>query len=177
MPVMYIDMRRAHWGGPAPGAFHPNGKLVWNGDPSEWDVRQKIPNPVDKDHASNVVIPSARFFIGFSVGSKPRWKMADLVKIVRQIRTRQGAPSDATFVAQTGMYSYREPGQHKDTVVTEKGAQLVIMNMPYTGISEGDFEQQMQDLGEELCRTLEQELIIAEWQLNGVVKQTWRIRP
>lgn len=177
MPVIYADMRRASWGGANPGAFHPNGKLVWNGDQTDWHVRSRAPNPTEEDDSDEVDIPAIRFFIGFSVGSKPKWKMADLIRFVKDIRQRQGASADATFVAQTGMYSYRQAGKNKDTVVTEHGAQLVIMNMPYTKVSLAAFKQQMKDLGEELCRRLKQELIIGEWQINGLIKQTWRVTP
>lgn len=173
MPVMIVDMRRASWGGAHPGGFIPNGKIVWSGPKSAYEIRDRVPNPVT---STDVEIPAVRFFVGFSVGTKSKWTMTDLMKMVKQIRVRQRAHPDATFVAQHGMYSYRD-GKNRDVVVTEKGAQVVILNMPEWDVPQETFRRQMEELGMELCRRLKQELIVGEWQINGEVRQTWKVTP
>jgi len=176
MPVIQAEMRRASWGGPNPGGFTPNptSKIVWSGPRHAFDIHR---NPVVATKGKTKKTAAVRFFIGFAVGGVERWTMDDLIRIVREIRDEQMEHPDATFVAQTGVYSYKEAGKHSDTVVTENGAQLIIVNMNEWGVRKKKFYKQMQELGEELCHRLEQELIFAEWQINGLIKETWRVTP
>lgn len=176
MAIIPANLHVTHWAGSRPGSFRPNASAATiHGDKTVFArVRQ---NPVKSTPVKKVPIYAVRFLIGFAVGGKAKWKMTDLQRIVKTVRTRQMGHPDSSFVSQSGMYSYREAGKHRDTVVTERGAQLLVVNVPHWGITPEEFKSQMQELGETICRKLKQEILIGEWQVNGLIEESWEVTP
>lgn len=174
MPIIPANMGRASWGGKKPGTFNPSGAVRFYGDKSVFErgswqrATQQRRNPLEEDDVETAAI---RFFIGFNVGGKPKWKISDVERIVSEVRIRQMGHPDATYVAQMGTYTHH----HGKKIVKEKGCQLIIMNMPHWNISTDEFHDQMEELGETLCQRLKQELILGEWQVNGIVEKNWRV--
>lgn len=164
MPVIPADTRTIAWSAPDGhgGSFRPNGKLTTVGDavhqnPAAW--------------ASKKPMLASRLFVGFSVGNKPRWKVDDLVRIVKLIRKRQGHAPDASFLLQRGIYTSRKSGK----TVTEDGAQVVLLNVD--GATTKDFEAEMLTLAEEIAKRLKQEEVIVELQRGGVAFRTFGVVP
>lgn len=116
--------------------------------------------------SSNTPIWSARIFVGFNVGEHPRWKMADLIRLVKQVRREQKESVDSTFIYQRGVYTHED-----GTVVTEDGAQAIILNLD-EGKGMKVFRDEMIELAETIRTQLEQETVILELQRGGVTKQT-----
>lgn len=172
MPIIPANLDRITWTQPYPGAFHPNGPVLFFGDKDVFarGAWRKHGNPTQR---TRVDIAAIRFFIGFNVASKPRWKVSDVERIVSAVRIRQMGAPDATFVAQLGTYTH----QSGKRIVKEKGCQVIIMNMPHWGVTTDEFRDQMEELGEVLCQKLKQETILAEWQVNGIVAETWKVTP
>lgn len=159
------DTRRFAWRSPRGdiGFFEPNGRLTIerNGaleeNPTGW--------------ASRSPIYAARIFVGFNVGRKARWKMSDVVRIVRRVREQQTGTPDATFLSQRGIYT----SKRDDSVVDEKGAQIIILNL--TGATPKVFREQMIELAEEIATRLRQEEVILEIQRGGISRETIGVTP
>jgi hypothetical protein len=159
-----VNIGPCHWSTPDGGwgSFRPKGPLyivtvadglVPNPDPSTW--RQPGKRTL-----------SARLFVGFNVRGKPRWKDADLIRIVREVRATQGRPADSSFLSQKGIYTSQETGK----VEVENGAQVVIINLTDDSLTK--FTNDIAELAEVITRTLKQETVIAEIQRGGVVLET-----
>jgi hypothetical protein len=159
MPVIPANLGVLYWSNPRKGwgSFRPTGEVMIINPGAH-------PNPVERRPGQRTV--SARFFVGFNVGSKPTWKVKDIIKIVQQVRSEQGRPADASFIAQKGIYS---SGIDR-SVVVEDGAQIVIFN--FTKDSAAKFTEQMIALGKALRKVLKQERIILETQRAGVTIET-----
>ena len=174
MPVIPGYLGPASWGGSYPGAFRPNGPVSIIGDRSAFDIDDLEENPVDEESVEGIA--AIRFFIGFNVGSEQKWAIEDVQEIVQRVRKEQTGEVDATFVAQTGFYTSRQPGREPVTV-TEHGCQVFIVNMPYKHVENRTFKREMKQLGETLVRELKQEMIIGEWQVDGRVEKIWQVTP
>lgn len=133
---------------------------------------------VGKEMTQNPATPfgtvwSARLFVGFSVGQMPKWKVDDLIEIVRRVREAQGESADASFLIQKGIYTHRT-----GEVVTEDGAQVIIIGegdaswLPFLARVPKKFRRHIIELAETIARDMEQELVIVEFQRGGVVKET-----
>lgn len=152
------DFGAAHWRSPSgPGSYMPNGQLESHGqryrsNPPAWDSEEPL--------------WAARLFVGLNVGAKARWRPADVVRIVKRIRTDQTGDPSSSFLTQTGIYKHGSTGQ----VVTEKSVQVIILNTAF--IPEVEFRQQMVALAEELARRLQQAEVIVELQRGGLVQRT-----
>lgn len=148
----------AYWGGKHSGSFRPYGP-----------IKRNIPNPVAWESKDTL---SARLFVGFSVGSEPRWSIDDLIEIVKDVREVQ-SPEDpsGTFLAQKGIYKYRSTGK----TVEEDGGQVIIIDTQ--GLEQPVFEDQMVDLAEEIAARLEQEMVVIEIQRRGIVERTIGVMP
>jgi hypothetical protein len=163
--VVPADTRRFSWRNPRGdvGFFQPNGGMTRVGDadlesnPTGWSSRSPI--------------YAARIFVGFNVGPKPRWAMTDVVRIVKRIRKKQVGSPDATFLYQRGLYTSKKD----DSVVDEKGAQIIILNL--IGASVPEFRAQMLELAEEIATKLKQEEVIVEIQRGGISKETVGVTP
>jgi len=161
------DTRRFRWRNPrgaAAGAFEPNGRLTLVGgsraleqNPAGWTTRQPV--------------YAARVFVGFNVGARPRWAMSDVVRIVKRVRVAQVGAPDATFLYQRGLYTSKKD----DSVVDEKGAQVIVLNL--AGASASEWRTQMIALAEELATKLKQEEVIVEIQRGGISKETIGVTP
>jgi hypothetical protein len=163
--VVPADTRRFSWKNPRGdvGFFQPNGSLTRVGDddlaenPTGWSSRSPI--------------YAARIFVGFNVGPKPRWSMTNVVRIVKRIRKKQVGSPDATFLYQRGLYT----SKRDESVVDEKGAQIIILNLG--GASVAEFRTQMIELAEEIATKLRQEEVIVEIQRGGISKETVGVTP
>lgn len=141
------------------GSFRPGGKIVHTGsreNPETWSSKSTL---------------AARIFVGFKVGGKVRWKMADLVKIVRAVRTQQSGDPSSTFLAQTGIYKHSESG----VVVTEPGAQVILLDSH--GATRRQWEEQILELAEIIAEKLKQESVVVEIQRNGLSLKTFGVAP
>lgn len=174
MPAIIANFGSLSWGGPYPGMFRPQGKLQYHGDTDQLFREIGHTNPASR---SRKVSAGARIIVGFNVGKKPRWTMADLVSVVRKVRIRQVGQPDATFVAQTGMYTHQGLTAKKGVVVTEKGGQVLIKNLPHLKTGEAEFKAQMIELAEEICRALKQEIVIVDYQERGLSVEEWVVSP
>lgn len=67
--TIHTDTRVLHW--------KPNGKLETHG------MRE---NPAKARTGRELL--SARLFVGFNVGGKPRWTMEDVIRVTTEVRTR-----------------------------------------------------------------------------------------
>lgn len=152
------------------GWFHPNGKLEVNGRAASFTENSEL-------WSAAKALYAARIFVGFNVGSKPRWKLDDVVRIVRRVRKRQVGDPSSSFVLQRGIYAHAETVDGKRLVVDEKGAQVIIVNTPEMGSTTREFQQQMADLAEELATALKQESVILEIQRGGLTLKTIGMGP
>lgn len=174
MPVIPANLGHFSWNtGRHRGEFHPHGPVEIHGEREHFDRTRWRGNPTTKHEGRPA---SVRLFVGFNVGKKQRWKLPDVVKIVKRVRMRQVGDAGATFISQLGMYTHHGLMAKRGTVVTEKGVQVLIVNLPHMGVTTEQFEDQMNELGEDLCRELKQETIFAEWQ-HGDDFSTWEIVP
>ncbi len=160
------DTRRFSWRSPGgkTGSFRPNGRMTLEGRRADF-----AENPTG--WSSRAPIYAARIFVGFNVGPRPRWTMSDVVQIVKRVRKGQVGSPDATFLYQRGLYTSKEDS----SVVDEKGAQIIILNL--SGATVKEFRAQMIELGEEIAEKLRQEEVIVEIQKGGVSKETIGITP
>lgn len=160
------DTRRFSWRSPSgkTGSFRPNGPMTLEGRRADF-----AENPTG--WSSRAPIYAARIFVGFNVGPRPRWTMSDVVQIVKRVRKGQVGSPDATFLYQRGLYTSKEDR----SVVDEKGAQIIILNL--SGATVKEFRAQMIELGEEIAEKLRQEEVIVEIQKGGVSKETIGITP
>jgi len=150
------------------GSFHPKGKIALVYPAKGEQVYNPHRNPQGWGSASPVM--GARMFVGFNVGSKPTWGMNDLIPIVKNVRKKQTGSADATLLYQKGIYTHKSSGE----TVTEDGAQIIILNLSEK-ISLEEFKNQLIELGEVICRELQQEEVVAEIQMGGLVKYTMGI--
>jgi hypothetical protein len=147
------------------GSFQPQGKVVFVGDKELLDFQK---NPETWESADTL---SSRIIVGLNVGGDPRWKIEDVISVVRDIRERIHDKPGATFIAQKGVYRHRESGE----VVEEDGVQVIIIDLWAT--PEKAFRAEMVSLGEELAGQLQQEEVIVEIQKNGVTQTTIGVTP
>lgn len=141
--------------------FRPEGVSVRSGP---------LPNP--RSLISDVT-KSARIFLGFNVGDKPTYSIDDVVEMVKKYRAAQGQDPDATFFATKGLYTERRVGS-KSRLITENGCQIVILNF---GQKDEEFEEEMSDLCERLCRKMKQDKVFLEFQKNGLSQGVWEVTP
>jgi hypothetical protein len=114
----------------------------------------------------------ARIFVGFSVMLPSgkivhKYSMDDLAPIVRRIRKKQGRDQDSTYVYQRGVYTHAVDKK----VVTEEGVQVFIIDME--GLEQKEFTEEIVDLCDIITTKLEQETVVVELQMGGVVKDTF----
>lgn len=150
------------------GSFHPVGKiaLVYPGKGEL--VYNPHRNP--QGWGSEAPVIGARMFVGFNVGGKPTWGMNNLIPIVKSVRKKQTGSADASLLYQKGLYTHKTSGE----TVTEDGAQIIILNLS-DKVSIEEFKRQMVELGEVICRELQQEEVVAEIQKGGMVTYTMGI--
>ncbi len=153
MPRVPCNPGLAHWGGPQPGSFRPQGRVS----------HHSRGTPLSAISWTSTSTLAGRIFVGFSVGGTPRYTLDDLIAIVREFREVQ-APGDpsATFLAQRGIYKYKSTGQ----IVEEDGGQAIIIDTQDT--EENTFKSQMVDIAEAIVVRMKQELVIVEIQRNGL---------
>lgn len=157
LPVSLKPMRWAAPDGSAKGHFKPNGRPVVPAS-----SRLLTPN-----WSSTEPTWAARLFVGFNVGTTPTYEMEDIIKIVRRVRREQGAPEDSSYVYQRGVYTHQS---HDGEVVTENGAQIVLLNLD-PSVTEKAFRRQMIELANVIVREMQQETVIIEMQQGGIVRE------
>jgi len=168
--ALEANIGRFSWGHKGDiGWFSPNGKLYPHGE------APLVHN--GKNWRATKPLYAARLIVGFNVGSKPRWKMDDVVRIVRRERKKQVGDPAATFVLQRGIYSHTVNVEGKRLVVDEQGAQIFIVNIPDFETTVREFQRQMEDLAETLATDLRQEAVILEIQRGGLTVTTISMGP
>lgn len=156
--VRHVDTRRCHIGD---GEFVPEGPAHMVGGSGA-----RAPNPIQETKGGQ---RAARLFVGLSVGQRARWKVDDVVKIVRRVRERQTGDPGASFIVQKGIFKGRG-----DKVVEEDSVQVVILDF---GPSADKFKKDMGSLAMELVRKLKQEVVYVEMQRNGIRTSTLEATP
>lgn len=145
---------------------------------------ERSSNPVGE----RVVRPTqgARLLIGFNVGTEKVWTVDGVLNLAFWFRRQQvlkafkegyaspsavGGDLGMTFLIQKGVW--QTAGDKK--AYPEDGTSLIMLNT----ISEEPqrFEQDMENLAEELATRLKQQAIIVEHQVRGVVEQTVTMLP
>ena len=111
---------------------------------------------------------SARLFVGLKVGRKLKWKIADVVKIVWDVRERQKQAPDASILAQSGIYK-----DMKGRRIVEPSVQVIVID--FAGLSKDQFTHEMETLAETLRKRLEQETVILEIQNRGVIEDVYSV--
>ena len=112
---------------------------------------------------------AARIFVGLNVGRAKAWTEDEVVEAVRTVRESQGAPPDASFLTQLGIYS--EPGVG---IVEEPSMQIVLIDTQ--GTDKDVWERQMKELGERLRERFLQKEVIVELQERGVVTDVFGVK-
>lgn len=140
--------------------FRPQGRLVEYDSPAQ-------PNPATRLGSGGY---AARLFVGLKVGNEERWKTADIIRIVRDVRKAQGKSADASILAQSGIYEDRS-----GELVVEPSVQVIIIDL--VGEKKNTFVGSMKELGERLVKDLEQEAVILEIQRRGIVSDVYTITP
>ena len=136
--------------------FRPTGDIAIVG---EADRLQ--PNP--KGELFVGASTSARIIVGLSVKDNPKYDYDDLVEIVQTFLERRGAPVDATFLIQQGIYRSEID---QTSVVREKSSQVLIMNLGWP--SDEEFVADMEALSDAILDKLEQEKVYLEIQRGGI---------
>jgi len=157
------DAGRKQWGGPWGGMFVPSGALDVIGSTDLGAIVDTFEETI-----------SGRLIVGFNVGLTPRWTINDLIPIVREVRMQQVADPSASFLLQQGLYRHKK-GKYAGEVVDENGAQVIIIDL--SGATIREFEAQMVQLGEIVAARLQQETVIVDIQVNGIVKKTHVVKP
>lgn len=111
---------------------------------------------------------AATLFVGFSVGDKPTWTMGYLIALVKKTRIKQVKHPDSSFLYQKGIYTHESGGK----VVTEDGAQVIILNVPPMVRKPVVFRKHMIRLAETICKDMKQETVIVRIDKNGVHDET-----
>jgi hypothetical protein len=112
---------------------------------------------------------AARLFVGMNIGRERAWTDEEVVEAVRTIREAQGAPPDASFLTQLGIYS--EPGVG---IIEEPSMQIVLIDTQ--GTEKDVWERQMKELGEKLRERFLQKEVIVELQERGVVTDVFGVK-
>lgn len=165
MAKIYIDYRELHWTGGGGGSFYPNpdSALECHGD------RALLSNP--QLWEGGKVTWSARVIVGFKRRGKKPATMNQLVRVVRQVRTKQAGNPSSSFLFQRGIYRHSDSGE----IVDEPGAQVLIINT--FGATPKEFERQITELAEVIADKLDQAEVIVEIQRNGVSKHVFGVGP
>lgn len=114
---------------------------------------------------------SARLFVGLNVGGEPRWKIEDVVRIVRAFRRRRGEQEDSSFLLQRGVYTHWVDRK----VVEEDSVQVIMIKVDDS--SPLQWRVGIVELAEHLAEKLDQESVIVEFQLGGVSQATYSVTP
>ena len=164
MTAITVNPAFAYWGEPsgAVSSFRPLGRWQIIGGKTQLD-RRSNPARWESDE-----VYAARLFVGFNIGDTSAFDLEDLIGLVRG---ELGEASAATFIAQKGLYTSNRTGE----TVEEDGAQVILFNL--TGESPVDFRKRVIALAEKIARDFQQELVIAEFQKNGVVQTTVGVEP
>jgi hypothetical protein len=144
------------------GQFTPTGGI---------EVSGKCINPTD--WRSKSAPYQARLLVGFNVGKEARWKMDNVVSLVREFLHKKGMPEDSSFVYQRGVYTHKEG--EKEEVITEEGAQVIILKFPYSNwdkLNRREFAKFAYRLGEHLADELLQRSVVVEISKGGDVIET-----
>lgn len=163
-------MKRFSWQSPdgrRRGTFRANAggpKFAYKEGQRRFSTARKNP----EDWTSKGPVLSATLFVGFSVGDKPVWSMGDLITLVKKVRKAQVKHPDSSFLYQKGIYTHESDG----TVVTEDGAQVIILNVPPMFRRASVFRKNMVKLAETICRDMQQETVIVRIDKNGIVDET-----
>lgn len=145
--------------------FKPQGAV------NREDDENNLPNPIAWDDKTPMV--SARLFVGLNVGKRKAWKVEDVIKIVKRVRTDQTGNPSASFLWQKGIYQHDVSGD----VITEDSVQVVILNLKFLKTSAKKFQAQMVELAETLAKKLKQESVIVEIQRGGRQVRTFGVSP
>lgn len=163
---------RADWTAPDGdrGSFRPIGQIVQVGDDDLLDARA---NPAL--WRSRTPTWSARLFVGLYVGSKKKWKLDDVVRIVHELLLpltaqdprdpQRTAKPGASFLAGKGLYRM-EKGNYD---ITEDSVQVVLIDV--WGWGEGQLRENAEIIAEELAQRLRQREVFVEIQRRGVATE------
>lgn len=138
--------------------FKPRGRLVCY-------ERGALSNPVERISGGGY---AARLFVGLKVGQQAKFKIADVIAIVRRVRKAQGRSADASILAQKGIYEDRS-----GDLVIEPSVQVVIIDL--ADLSKSEFVSDMKELAESLRKKLHQETVILEIQRRGIVTDVFSV--
>jgi hypothetical protein len=138
--------------------FKPRGGEVYASTPKR--------NPVERYGGGGL---SARLFLGLNVGKKQAWTMEEVVEAVTTIRASQGAPPDASYIAQLGTYTQADVG-----LVEEPSVQIIIIDTQ--GTDKDVWERQMRELSQALQERFLQKEVILEIQDKGVITDVFGAR-
>lgn len=112
--------------------------------------------------------PSARIFMGLSVGEDATFTVDDVVQAVARIRRARSLTPNASILSQKGIYEDRQK-----RLIVEDSVQIVIIDVDGTPIEE--FKEEVLDLADELIDEFEQEEIVVELQDAGIVQELFSV--
>ena len=146
------------------GGLHAGGEAVM---PAPRRPRAREPHRRAHRRHARGHGPSARIFIGLSVGDKPPTRFDDVVKATVAIRKRQASLPDASFLAQRGVYT------QAGSTVEENSVQMIIIDMQ--GTRSRSSRARSWSWPKELREDFKQESVIVEIQKRGVVVDVFSV--
>jgi hypothetical protein len=114
---------------------------------------------------------AARIFVGLNVGKVEKWTKQDAIDVVVHVRKKQKALPDASIMSQTGLYTDSETG----ALIQEPSLQIIVLET--SGKTKKVFLREMTELADALRKELEQQVVILELQLSGVVTDVYEVKP
>ena len=115
---------------------------------------------------------AARLFVGLNVGETPTYTIEQVVQATKELRRAEGAPPDATFIAQKGLYT--EPPEKGAHLIEENSVQIIIFD---TEGSELDvFGAKIVELARGLREKFDQDSVIVELQKAGISQKVMAVK-
>lgn len=156
--MLPFDVRKNQWNnGKLFVKFNPCGKFKRHGkriNPLEWES--------DTTYA-------ARIFIGRKIGNTVAITEKQIIDYIKKIRTAQSGKADSSYLTQKGIYTM-DSGE----TVREPSLQVVIFYDRYTKEkSVTEWKRNIRDLTNRMAIHFRQELIILEFQKNGIVQKVY----
>lgn len=144
--------------------FKPTGKLVCHDSKDVRDAREAMTR---SSYGKGGL--SARIFVGLNVGTKAKYKVKDVVALLKRVRKKQSPNPNASILTQTGMFKDKS-----GRMIVENSVQIIVIDLD--GLSEREFTEQMMTIAEAFVEEFDQEEVLVEVQKRGVVLEIYGVK-